>query len=99
LAPEYEVTLLRFFDADPLYFLSVTGEPSSAGEAHEEIHGALPAGWPFTRKWLVGDLDQSGRLVAMTNIVSDLLARGVWHIGLFIAKVWPWGSARTTFVS
>jgi len=84
ITPEYEAALQRFFEANPRYFVSVNGEPADGGDAHEEIYGAPPAGWPFTRKWLVGYLDQNGALVAMANIVSDLLARGVWHIGLFI---------------
>ena len=92
ITPEYEAALQRFFEANPRYFMSVNGEPANAGDAHKEIHGALPAGWPFTRKWLVGYLDQNGALVAMANIVSDLVARGVWHIGLFIVATSRHGS-------
>lgn len=76
--------LQRFFDENPQYFLAVNGEPAGPGEAHEEIHGELPPGWRFTRKWLVGYVDDSGSLAATGNVVSDLLAEGVWHIGLFI---------------
>jgi len=76
--------LQRFFDANPDYFLAVNGEIAGVGEAHEEVHGSLPAGWPFTRKWVVGLVDSNGELVAMLNVVSDLLAAGVWHIGLFM---------------
>ncbi len=79
--------LQRFFDANPDYFLAVNGEVAGAGEAHEEVHGSLPAGWPFTRKWVVGIVDSNGALVAMMNVVSDLLAAGVWHIGLFMVGV------------
>ena len=84
--------LQRFFDANPDYFLAVNGEVAGAGEAHEEVHGSLPAGWPFTRKWVVGLVDRDGELVAMMNVVSDLLAAGVWHIGLFMVA----GAARGT---
>ncbi|MCE9658448.1 MAG: GNAT family N-acetyltransferase [Burkholderiales bacterium] len=76
--------LQRFFDANPAYFLAVNGEIAGPGEAEEEVHGTLPAGWPFTRKWVLGIADGSGELVAMMNVVSDLLAVGVWHIGLFM---------------
>jgi len=79
--------LQRFFDANPDYFLAVNGEIAGADEAHEEVHGSLPAGWPFTRKWVVGIVDSKGALVAMMNVVSDLLAAGVWHIGLFMVGV------------
>jgi len=84
LTKEWEPTLQRFFDQNPQYFLSVYGEPAHPSEAHEEIDGELPAGWPFTKKWLIGYLDAQNNLAAMANVVSDLLAPTVWHIGLFI---------------
>ena len=81
----FEVPLLqRFFDDNPAYFLAVQGEPAGPAEAHEEIHGVPPPEWPFTKKWLVGYVDEDGRLAAMANVISDLFAPGVWHIGLFI---------------
>jgi hypothetical protein len=42
ITSESEQELQRFFEANP------------PNEAHEEIHGELPLGWSFTRKWLVG---------------------------------------------
>lgn len=82
--------LQRFFEANPDYFLAVNGEVAGPGEADEEVHGALPAGWPYTRKWVVGIVDAEGTLVAMLDVVSDLLAAGVWHVGLFMVD----GTAR-----
>jgi len=76
--------LQRFFELNPEYFLAVNGQARASEEAHEEIHGTLPQGWPFTKKWHVGFFDQTGSMVGMANVVSDLLARGVWHIGLFL---------------
>ena len=84
ITPDREPDLQRFFEANPEYFIAVSGEPARPNEAHEEIHGELPAGWRYTKKWLIGYLDTQGTLVAMANVVSDLLAPGVWHIGLFI---------------
>jgi GNAT superfamily N-acetyltransferase len=84
IGPDTVPLLQRFFDANPDYFLAVNGELAGVDEAHEEVHGSLPDGWPFTRKWVVGILDPNGALVAMVNVVSDLLAAGVWHIGLFM---------------
>jgi GNAT superfamily N-acetyltransferase len=84
ITPDFESSLQRFFDANPEYFEAVLGEPAGPNEAHEEIHGELPAGWSFTKKWLVGYVDEGGAMVAMANVVSDLLAQGVWHIGLLI---------------
>jgi GNAT superfamily N-acetyltransferase len=76
--------LQRFFEANPGYFVAVGGQPAAPGEAHEAIFGALPAGWPYTKKWSIGFIDEAGALVGMANVVSDLLAPRVWHIGLFI---------------
>ena len=76
--------LQHFFESNPEYFISVNGEPAGANEAHEELFGELPAGWPFTKKWVIGLTGQAEDFVAMASIVSDLLAPGVWHIGLLI---------------
>lgn len=87
-----EALLQQFFEENPLYFLSVNGEPAQPQEAHDEIHGPLPAGWACTKKWVLGYVDSAGRLAAMANIVSDLLAPGVWHIGTFILATARHGS-------
>jgi GNAT superfamily N-acetyltransferase len=89
-----EPALQRFFEANPRYFVAVNGEPAGPGEAHEEIHGELPAGWAFTKKWVVGYLDADNQVVALANVVSDLLAPGVWHIGTFIVATSRHGSGE-----
>ncbi len=80
----YVEELQRFFEANSEYSIAVNGEPPGPNEACEEIHGELPAGWGFTKKWLIGYVDANGAMIAMANVVSDLLACSVWHIGLFI---------------
>lgn len=87
-----EPTLQRFFEANPQYFLAVQGEPAAANEAHEEVHGEPPPGWSYTKKWLVGCIDAEGSMQAIANVVSDLLAPGVWHIGLFIVATARFGT-------
>ena len=84
ITSENEQELQRFFEANPQYFLSVNGEPAGPNEAHVEIHGELPSGWSLTKKWLVGYVNAENSLVAFANVVSDLLAPSVWHIGLLI---------------
>ena len=79
-----ELALQEFFEANPQYFLSVHGIPPQQNEAHDEIYGDLPAGWPYTHKYVFGYQDPNGKLVGMVNVVSDLLAIGVWHVGTFI---------------
>ena len=90
--------LQRFFEMNPEYFLSVNGEIAGPGEAHEEVHGRLPADWPFTKKWVLGIFSDQGALVAMLNVVSDLLAKGVWHIGLFMVASELWGTGTAQFL-
>ena len=91
--------LQRFFDLNPEYFLAVNGEGPGPGEAREEVRGDLPAGWPFTKKWVLGFEDDGLSLAGMANVVSDLLAPAVWHIGLFMVATPLQGSgvARELF--
>ena len=76
--------LQRFFVENPEYFHIVHGAAPQPDEARDEIDDALPAGWSYTHKWKIGYFDSEGRLLAFVSIVSDLLAQGVWHIGLFM---------------
>jgi len=84
LAAGSEPLLQAFFDANPEYFLTIQGERAAPNEAHEEIHGELPAGWPYTKKWVLGYVDASDSLIALANLVSDILAPGVWNVSTFI---------------
>jgi len=77
-------TLQRFFERNPDYFWSVNGEAPSADEAHDEMHAPLPDGWPHTWQGTIGFIDAHDDLIGMANVVTDLLATGVFHIGLFI---------------
>jgi len=92
LTPKHERALQRFFEANPEYFLAVNGEPPGPDAAREEIHGGLPPGFSHTKIWLVGFMDEADAMVAMANVVSDFLAAGVWHIGLFIVATERHGS-------
>ncbi len=80
-----QVGLLQaLFEDNAEYFHAIQGAPASATEAFDELTEALPAGWSFTRQYRLGWQERSGALRAMANITSDLLAPGVWHIGLFM---------------
>lgn len=76
--------LQEFFNQNPEYFLAVSGQAATSNEAEQELNGPLPEGWPYKKKWLLGFVDNSNTLIGMSNVVSDLLAPGVWHIGLFM---------------
>lgn len=79
-----EAELQRFFAQAPDYFLAVNGEPATPNEAREELQGQLPPGWRCRRMYWLGYRDGQGQLVAVVNIAADLLALGVWHIGLLL---------------
>ncbi|MBN2977206.1 GNAT family N-acetyltransferase [Pseudomonas lactucae] len=76
--------LQRFFEQAPDYFIAVNGEPATPTEARDELQGALPTGWTCSRMYWLGYRDADDRLVAVVNIAADLLAQGVWHIGLLL---------------
>ena len=84
--------LQRFFDANPAYFQLLGGAPAGPDEAAELFDDLPPAGWPYTRVWHVGCADAHGDLVAMADLVADLLAPAVWHVGLFIVATDRHGS-------
>src|SRR2546427_6516658 len=67
LTPEEEPLLQRFFEQNPEYFVAAYGEPACPKEAHEAIHGKLPAGWSFTKKSLVRSLDEARSPLSMAN--------------------------------
>jgi GNAT superfamily N-acetyltransferase len=84
--------LQRFFVDNPEYFLAVNGEPARPDEAHQAVHGDLPPGFGYTKKYAIGYVDIRDALAAMAIVVSDLLAAHVWHIGLFIVETARHGS-------
>jgi len=76
--------LQDFFVANPDYFLSVNGMPPRADEAKQEFEDRPPPEMPFDQVFVVGFVDRSGSLIAIASVISNLLAKNVWHIGLFI---------------
>ncbi|MBL0143716.1 MAG: GNAT family N-acetyltransferase [Betaproteobacteria bacterium] len=73
-----------FFEANPEYFLAVGGMGPGTDEARKEFDDRPPEGWPYSRKWFIRFVDGKGSTIGVADVVSDLLAEGVWHIGLFI---------------
>ena len=98
LGPADVPQLQRFFDDNPEYFLTVTGEPPTPQEADEEINDTLPDGWPHTKKWALGFVDGRDATIGTASVVSDLLAPGVWHVGLFIIATRLHGGGAATLL-
>jgi ribosomal protein S18 acetylase RimI-like enzyme len=86
--------LQRFYEDNPEYFIAVEGEPAGPNAAHETIQARPPPGWGFAKKWLIGYFDAAGSMIAVADVVTDLLAPGVWHIGLFILATERHGSGE-----
>ena len=84
LTVEHAGQLQGFFDENPAYFLATSGEPAGPGEALDEITSQVPADMAFTKKWVVGYVDDEGALVAMVNVITDLFAASIIHVSTFI---------------
>lgn len=76
--------LQDFFVANPDYFLSVNGVPPRVDEAKQEFEDRPPPVMPFDEVFVIGFVDSAGNLIAMASVISNLLAKNVWHISLFI---------------
>ena len=73
-----------FFVTNPEYFVSVGGKPPLPDEAAELFNDEPPPDMPFDEVFIIGFFSADGHLVAAAQIVRNLLAADVWHIGLFI---------------
>ena len=76
--------LQAFFDANPEYTRAVEGRAPLPDAAQQEFDDRPPAGFPYTRRWLMGIAGADDALVGVAGVVSDLFASGVWHVGLYI---------------
>jgi len=76
--------LQRVHEATPSYFHVVLGEGPGATAARETFERHPPPGMPFTRKRVLGFRAQGDELVAVADVIEDLLAPRVWHVGLFL---------------
>jgi len=90
--------LQAFFDANPAYFVTVNGAPPRPDEARHEFDDRPPKEMPFGRVHVIGFVDDTGSLVAMASLLSDLLAPRVWHIGLFIVATSLHGSGAAASI-
>ncbi len=89
----FDVPLLQaFFDANPEYHVTVSGAPAGPGDAREDFHAMPPAEWPCARKWVLLFVNEEGAVVGMADILADLFAPGIWHVGTFIVATRLHGS-------
>jgi GNAT superfamily N-acetyltransferase len=82
----------RFFEANPEYHLAVTGAPPGPGAAREEFDSLPPPDWQCGKRWLLQFVDGRGDIAAIADVIADLIAPGVWHVGLFVVATSLHGS-------
>ncbi|MBL0150897.1 MAG: GNAT family N-acetyltransferase [Ideonella sp.] len=99
LSPTDAVWLQAFFDANPLYFITINGQAAGPHAAQLELEERPPAEMPYREVLWLGFVDPAGALQGMANVVADLLAPGVWHTGLFIVAtaLHGTGAGRTLY--
>ncbi|CAN5889420.1 hypothetical protein BH11PSE8_BH11PSE8_16310 [soil metagenome] len=77
-------SIQAFFDANPAYTRMVEGRPVSPNAAAVEFDEMPPPGMAYGERWFLTVRDRrSGAIDAVLDVVKDLLAPGIWHIGLF----------------
>lgn len=100
--PREEIAALQeFFVVNPEYFLAVEGGLPGPDAGRKTYESTPPAEWPYDRKWVLGFRDSSGSLVAIADVIANLFAKGVWHVGLYIVatRLHGSGAAREMYES
>ena len=84
--------LQAFYDTNPEYFVTVNGRPPAPGAARADFDDRPPPHLPSRRRWFAGLFERDGAMVGVTEVVADLCAEGVWHVGLFLVATRLHGS-------
>jgi RimJ/RimL family protein N-acetyltransferase len=72
------------FDRNPEYFRAVNGRHAAPDEAQTEFDERPPAHLSYRDRWFMGLFDRSDELVGHAGVLSDLMAPGIWHVGLLV---------------
>jgi len=93
--------LQAFLEANPEYDLAVNGRPPASNAAREEFDSRPPPDFRHDRRWLLQVDDETGTMVAIADVVANLLAPGVWHIGLLIVatRLYGTGAAHAIYAA
>lgn len=96
---DFDIPLLqKFFVANPEYFFAVNGMAPRDDEARYEFESRPPPEVAFEKVYMIGFFDASGSMIAMTSIDSNFLAKGIWHIALFIVATTLHGSGKAASI-
>jgi len=93
--------LQAFLEANPEYDLAVNGRPPASNAAREAFDSRPPPDFRHDRRWLLQVDDETGTMVAIADVVANLLAPGVWHIGLLIVatRLYGTGAAHAIYAA
>jgi GNAT superfamily N-acetyltransferase len=77
----------------------VNGVPPAPDEAREEWDSLPPKEFPYEKRWMLDIPAPDGSMAAMANVLCDMFAPGIWHIGLFIVatRLHGAGAAREIY--
>jgi len=92
LAPDDWPLVQSFYEMNPSYFVLLTGLPAANNAALDDLVALPPDDCSYKRKYFVGAIGADGQLLMVADVIEDLLAPGVWHIGLFIVATALHGS-------
>jgi RimJ/RimL family protein N-acetyltransferase len=95
-----DIPLLQtFFEANPDYFYFAHGIAPMPNEAQKEFDDLPPAEMPFKQRFFLGFFDAADNLLGMASGLTDFIADGVGHIGLFITatQLHGTGAARDIY--
>jgi len=76
--------LQALFESNPGYFEIAEGERAGPDAARKTFERCPPEDMAYERIWRIGVRDAAGALVAMADVVENLIAARVWHLGFFI---------------
>lgn len=88
--------LQAFCDANPEYFLLLSGQPPRPDEAQQIFDDRPPAHLRHGSRRLLGLQDGTGALQAVILLLSDFVQPAVWHLGLFMVATARQGQGDAT---
>ncbi len=97
-----DIALLQtLYDQNPEYSKLVMGRLPLADEAHTDFFDLPPPEFSMTEKTMVGLVSTNNELIGVADIVSDFIAKNVWHIGYFMiaTKHHGTGAARQFYAA
>jgi len=89
LLPPELPQLQALFDANPQYFMLISGAPPEPDEAQQEFDDRPPDFLAHGQRWFLGFFDAAQKLQGLGVVVRDLGVTGVWQLALYFwADAW-----------